>query len=76
MHLNQKIETTFYSCPHLDNSVGRESTLNSRDTGNTGSVPGLGRSPAEENHFSTLTWKILRTEEVGRLQSKESQSQT
>ena len=51
---------------------------NAGDTRNSGSFPGSGRSPGEGNgnHSSILAWKILRTEEIGRLQSAESQSQT
>ena len=30
-----------------DGSVGKESTCNARDTGDMGSVPGLGRSSGE-----------------------------
>ena len=43
--------------------------------GDPGSIPGSGRSHGEGNatHSSTLAWKILWTEESGRLLSKESQ---
>ena len=39
--------------------------------GDTGSIPGLGRSPEEEKaaHSSILAWKIPWMEEHGRLQS-------
>jgi len=52
--------------------VGKESTCNA---GNTGSVPGLGRSSGEEmaTHSSILAWEIPWTEEPGGLLSKESQ---
>ena len=42
---------------------------------NTGSISGVGRSLEEEMaiHSSVLAWEIPRTEEVGRLQSIESQ---
>jgi len=55
--------------------VGQESACNARDPGNTGSIPGLGRSPGEgmETHSSILAWKMPWTEEPGRLQSIESQ---
>ena len=51
-----------------------------RLAGNTGSVPGLGRSPGEENDSplpGIITWEIPWTEEPGGLQSMGSQkSQT
>ena len=52
--------------------VGKESTCNA---GNTGSVPGLGRSSGEEmaTHSSILAWEIPWTEKPGGLLSKESQ---
>ena len=34
---------------HNDGSVGKESTCNPRDIGDTGLIPGSGRSPREEN---------------------------
>ena len=49
------------------------------DTGDMGSIPGLG-DPLEKEmatHSSILAWRILRTVEPGRLQSTVSQkSQT
>ena len=41
------------------------------DAGDTGLIPGLGRSLEKEmaTHFSTLAWEIPRTEERGGLQS-------
>ena len=52
-------------------SVVKESACNVGDTGNTGLIPGLGRSPGEEmaTHSSILAWRIPWTEEPGRLQS-------
>ena len=49
-------------------SVGEESTCNA---GDLGSIPGPGGSPGEGNatHSSILAWRILWTEEPGRLQS-------
>ena len=43
----------------------------SGDTGDTGLIPGLGRSPGGGNatHSSILAWEIPRTEEPGGLQS-------
>ena len=52
---------------------------NAGDTGDEGSIPGLGRSPGEGNatHSGILAWEILRIEEPRGLQSMESQkSQT
>ena len=49
------------------------------DAGDTGSIPGSGRSLKKEmtTHSSMLSWEILWTEEPGGLQSKGSQkSQT
>ena len=40
---------------------------NAGDAGNTGSIPGLGRSTEGEN--GNLLWKIPRTEKPGGLQS-------
>ena len=49
-------------------SGSEESACNA---GHPGSIPGLGRSPGERNgkHSSILSWRILWTEEAGRLQS-------
>ena len=43
---------------------------NARDVRDSGSIPGLRRSPEEgmATHSSILFWKILWTEEPGRLQ--------
>ena len=45
------------------------------DTRDTGSIPGLGRSPGggNGNPLQFLAWKILWTEEPGGLQSMELQ---
>ena len=53
----------------------KESTCNAGDAGDTASILRLGRSLEEgmATHSSTLTWRILWTEEPGRLQSMESQ---
>ena len=42
---------------------------NARDSGDTGLIPGLGRSPGEGNgyHSSILAWEIPWTEEPGGL---------
>ena len=46
-------------------------SANAEDTGNEGSIPGLGRSPGEGNGNlpSVLAWEIPWTEEPGGLQS-------
>ena len=56
--------------PH--SSVGEESACSE---GDLGSIPELGRSPREGNgnHSSTFAWRILLTEESGRLLSMGSQ---
>ena len=48
-----------------------ESTCNAANMGDTGSVPGLGRTPGGQlvTHSSTLAWRIPWTEEPGGLQS-------
>ena len=53
-------------------SAGKESAYNA---GGIGSIPGLGRSPGEENatHSSVLAWEIPWTGEPCRLQSMGSQ---
>ena len=46
--------------------------VNAEDTRDTGSIPGLGKSPGVGNgtYLSILAWKIPWTEEPGGLQSK------
>ena len=53
-------------------SVAKESAYN---TGDTGSILRSGRSPRVGNatHSNSLAWKILWTEEPGRLRSMGSQ---
>ena len=50
-------------------SMEKESAC--KDTGDTGLIPGSGRSPEEgmATHFSIFAWRTLWTEEPGRLQS-------
>ena len=45
---------------------------NAEDVRDVGLIPGLGRSMEEglTTHFSTLAWRIPRTEEPGGLQSR------
>ena len=52
----------------------KESACNA---GDLGFIPGLGRSPGEgmATHSSILTWEIPWTQELGRLQSMDSQEQ-
>ena len=46
---------------------------NAGDVRNTGSIPGLGRSPGDhQGNSSILAWRIPWTEEPGRLQSIEA----
>ena len=47
---------------------GKKSTCNA---GDVGLIPALGRFPGggHGNHFSILAWRILWTEEPGRMQS-------
>ena len=56
-------------------SDGKQSAYNA---GGPGSIPGLGRSPAEENGnpLPNSCLRIPWTEKLGRLQSVVSQSQT
>ena len=42
---------------------------NTRDLGDAGSIPGLGRSPGGRTHSSILVWRIPWTEEPGGLYS-------
>ena len=49
---------------------------NAGDVGDSGSIPGSGRSPGEEilaTHSSILAWRIPWPEEPGGLQSMTSQ---
>ena len=54
---------------------GKEPTCNGGDTGDAGSIPGLGRSPRGGSgyHSSILTWRVPWTEEAGGPQSMGSQ---
>ena len=54
-----------------DGSAGEEPACNAGDTGDSGSIPGLGRSPREGSgiHSSILAWEMPWTEEPGGLQS-------
>ena len=51
--------------------MAKNSHANEGDLRDAGSIPGLGRSLEEEmaTHSSILVWRILWTEEPGRLQS-------
>ena len=50
--------------------------VNAGDTGDAGSIPGMGRPPGEgkASHFSILAWKIPWTEEPGCSESMQLQS--
>ena len=50
---------------------GSDSKASAYNAGDPGSIPGLGRSPGEENgtHSSILAWRIPWTEAPGGLQS-------
>ena len=52
-------------------SVVKNPPANAGDTGDTGSIPGSGRSPGEANgnRFQYSCWEIPWTEEPGGLQS-------
>ena len=54
-----------------DGSVGKEPACNAGDARDTGSIPGLGRSPGggTATHSSILAWRIPWTEEPNRLWS-------
>ena len=66
---------SFVTLDFPGDSVVKNSPANAGDTGNTGSIPGLERSPEEEIavHSSILAWRTLCTEEPGGLQSVWSQ---
>ena len=55
----------------LDGASSKEPACQCRDIRDSGSIPGLGRSPEEdmETQFSILGWRIPWTEEPGGLQS-------
>ena len=53
-YCGHRIEGGIFELVHLtrgfsDSSGGKESVCNAGDTGNMGSIPGLGRSPGDEN---------------------------
>ena len=52
-------------------SVVKNPPANAGDAGDTGSIPGSGRSPGEGNGnpLQYLAWRIPRTEDPGGLQS-------
>ena len=62
---------TFPSLGFPGGSVVKESPTNAGDTGDTSSIPGLGRSLEEDlrTRSSILVWKIPWTEESCGLQS-------
>ena len=50
--------------------MAKNPPANAADVRDTGSIPGMGRSPEEKNGnpSNVLSWKIPRTEEPGGLQ--------
>ena len=46
---DRHIYTTVHKIGFLDGSAGKESTCNTGDTGDAGSIPGSGRSPRRGN---------------------------
>ena len=71
----EKYEGENYKCTiYMSFSIGsavKNLLANAGDTGDSGSVPGLGRSPAEGNGnlLQYIVWEIPWTEEPGGLQS-------
>ena len=61
-----------------DGSVGKESTCSAGDVGDTGLIPGSGRSLEEDmaTHSNIHAWRIPWTEEPGGLQTTGSQTLT
>ena len=59
-------------------SVGKESTCSAGDAGDTGLIPGSGRSLEKDmaTHSSIHAWRIPWTEEPGGLQTTGSQTLT
>ena len=59
----------------LIGAVVKTPPANAGDTGDSSSIPGLGRPPGEgmATHSSIVAWRIPWTEESGRLQSIGSQ---
>ena len=66
-------EITFHLI--VDFPGGSDGKASACNTGDPGSIPGLGRSPGEEKatHSSIPTWRSPGAEEPGRLQSMGSQ---
>ena len=62
--LNLAMYTKLYTSGFPSGPVGKESAYN---TGDPGSIPGLGRSRGEGTHSSKLAWRIPWTEYPGRL---------
>ena len=69
-------ETLLSGQDNSDNSAGKESACNTGDTGDAGSIPGVGRSPGEGNvnrlQYSCLenpvdrgAWHAIHTHIIG-----------
>ena len=70
-----KLVSRGFSPMHFIRTEDEKSACNTEDTGDIGSIPGLGRSPgggSHKTHSSILAWKIPWTEAPGGLQSKGS----
>ena len=55
---------------------GSDSKQSACQAGDAGSIPGLGKSPGEGNHYNILVLRIPWMEEPGGLQSMVSKSRT
>ena len=53
----------------MSDTVVKDLPAGTRDARDTGSVPGLGRSPRVGNGSRIVAWKVTWTVEPGRLQS-------
>ena len=56
-------------CVSVTSLVAQTVKASAYNAGDLGSIPGLGRSPGEGTHSSTLAWKIPWMKEPGGLQS-------
>ena len=63
----------FFKRSFIDLHGGLDGKASACNTGDPGSIPGLGRSPGEGTHSSIPAWRIPGMEEPGRLQSMGSQ---
>ena len=61
-----------YYLHHLGCPAGSDSKESAYNAGDTGLIPGSGRSPGEWNGCSILAWRIPWTEEPGGLEQSDS----